>query len=400
MRIRFINSNEPVTTFYRDLVPFLSERGHSIDVITSRAEYRLNRNLDGAIGHLPGVRIIKTTSMFVKEYNKSRWSKLLVRGLYSIHALVILLFGPRADLNVFLTQPPFFHAVGAMLRRLRGQDYICVVMDVQPQQYVEFGLLKRGGTLTRLLGRVAANGYRNARTVVVIGRCMADRLAEMGVDRDKIVLIPNWTDESEYRPVERSTNSLRSHQGWGDDFVVAYGGNIGYAQDFDPFIEAADLLRDKAGIRFVLIGGGTQAEKYRILAAERGLDNFELLPFLHERHRLDTIYGAADLSFISLRSSCTGLGVPSKAYSTLAVGRPILYLGSADGEIARMVAEEDVGAVVHSAEQLAAAVVEYAADGSIGERQGPKARALADGHYSRASALQRYADVMIARDAE
>lgn len=390
MKIRFINSNEPVTTFYRDLVPRLSDEGHEVEILTSRAEYRLNRDLDGAVGGLPGVTIVKTTSALVKEYNKTPLSKAIVRSLYALHGFGLLLSRPSPDLNVFLTQPPFFYAVGPLLRKLRGQQYSCVVMDVQPQQFVEFGLIKRKSVLDRVLRRVALFGYSRASQVIVIGRCMAERLIEMGVDKDAITLIPNWTNEKEFLPIPRENNALRRDMGWGDDFVISYGGNIGFAQDFDVFIAAAERLKGEPGIRFVLVGGGSKAQHYKDVVAEKQLDNFEFLPFLHEEYSLAEIYGAGDANFISLRPSCTGLGVPSKAYNTLAAGRPIVYFGSADSEIAQMVAEESIGSVVSSADELASSVRSYVAENGRAKAEGQRARFLADGKYSRDSALDRY----------
>ena len=43
MKVRFLNTNEPVTTYYRDLIPVLVDAGHEIELLVSRAQYRGRR---------------------------------------------------------------------------------------------------------------------------------------------------------------------------------------------------------------------------------------------------------------------------------------------------------------------------------------------------------------------
>ena len=47
MKLRFINTYEPVTSIYRDLIPHLAKHGFSPQIVISKAEYRQAReNLD------------------------------------------------------------------------------------------------------------------------------------------------------------------------------------------------------------------------------------------------------------------------------------------------------------------------------------------------------------------
>ena len=147
----------------------------------------------------------------------------------------------------------------------------------------------------------------------------------------------------------------------------------------------------------MLIGGGARAAKYEAIVKERELENFYILPFQHGEYSLDEIYGAGDLHFISLRPSCTGLGVPSKAYNSLAAGRPIVYFGSSESEIARMVTEDEVGSAVTNVQELEEAVLSYVEDAALREAHGLNARAISEGNYSRANAMYRYKKVLEGR---
>jgi len=394
MKFRFINANEPVTTFYRDIVPYFVSQGHEVDVLTSKALYRGDRDLDEAIGHLKGVRVVKTAGLSINDYSSSVLSKALVRGLYAVHGFFLMLFGKQVDKNVFLTQPPFFYSVGPILRFFRKEKYYCVVMDVQPQQYNEFGIISKSSLLSKALYKLSSWGLRNADGIIVIGRCMSDIIESMGVDKNKISFIPNWTTEEKYTPVAREDNEIRLKNKWEDKFIISYGGNIGFAQNFDSIIDAANKLKHNNSIMFLLVGGGGKVKELKEKVNKLGLSNFIFMPYMHGEYSLSTIYGAGDINFISLKESCTGLGVPSKAYVSLASGRPILYQGSKTGEIARMIIESKIGAVVSDTQELVDTINIYYKDPSRCIEEGKRARDFSEKKYSAQAAISSYLSVL------
>jgi glycosyltransferase involved in cell wall biosynthesis len=70
--------------------------------------------------------------------------------------------------------------------------------------------------------------------------------------------------------------------------------------------------------------------------------NVRLADFVREES-VPARLAAADVHLISLRDEWAGLVVPSKFFASLAVGRPVLYAGPRDSEIARWIAEHDIG---------------------------------------------------------
>ncbi len=323
MKIRFYNTYEPASPLYRDLVPYLVAQGIAVDIVISKGEYRPGRDLDATLKNLPGVTILRTFNLGRHAY-QSTFAKFIVTLTYAIHAGFIALFSSGSAVNVYLTQPPFFYAMGYLASLIRRQPYYCVIMDVQPQESIEFGLLKRDALWTRFLMKLSTLSLCRSKGVIVIGRCMADQIAAMGVARSKIHLAPNWMDERIVAPIPHEQNPFRDAQGWNGKFVVLYGGNIGNAQYFDDFIEVAKRMSDDERVLFAFIGEGSRANYVKQKVADYGLTNVSILPFMHNQYPLSEILSAGDLHFISLKESCTGLGVPSKAYATLAVGRDLV----------------------------------------------------------------------------
>lgn len=395
MRLRFFNTHEPVTSFYRDLGPFLAREGAQVEICMSGAENRTARSgLDDALNH-PGIRLIRLPSLFMVQ--RGALTRIGIILSYVLSAMFYTLFSRGADLNVFLSQPPMFSCWGFVLKLIRRQPYCCVVMDVYPDVYVQDGLLKENSLACRILRRLTRLAWRNAAAVVVIGRCMRELVKNAGVETDRIHVIPNWTNEANICPAPGTRSSLRGSEGLENQFVVLYSGNLGVSHFFDDVLEVARRLKTVKDLRFVFIGEGLRWREIEEGVAKHGLENVLLLP-LQPAEKLADSLCLGDVHFICLRPGFDGLVVPSKAYSALAVGRPIIYQGSDTGEIARMIEEERIGAVVsqHDPLGLEKAILGYFGDRSLVDEQGRRALELSLTKYSLLNSLRRYRDVLFA----
>lgn len=399
--VRFFNTYEPVSNFYRDLVPYLLAQGAEVEIVISRGLYRKGRVLEDALGQHPNLRIIKTASFGRNAYEGGK-SKAIITLVYMVSAYFYALFGRRADVNVYLSQPPFIPLLGFLVALIRRQAYYCVVMDVQPQMAVEMGMMQPDARMTRLLKRMTALSWRKAEGVIVIGRCMAKTATGMGVASERVHVIQNWADTEKIVPIKKVENRLRKEMGWQNHFVVMYAGNIGIPQSFDELLDSAENLRENDDIRFVLIGGGAKRSTVAEQIAQRRLTNVELHPFLHEQYLLAEILSAGDAHYVSLRDGCTGLAVPSKSYGVLAAGRPIFYVGSADAEVAQMVCEEQIGASIQSgsADELTDTIRAFANDSTCWQATCHRARHTAENIYSTQRAITMYANLILNNDGD
>ena len=390
LRVRFFNIVQPVTTFFEDLTSRWEKVGWQIQIVTSNATYGegRNRRLDAAQAE------IKTLPSFGISY-QGKIRKLIVLLVYSMTAPILTLFGRQAFRNIFLTQPPLFYCWGRALKFFRGQPYYVVVMDLYPQVAVATGILSQEAFLTRVLGRLSAWGLRKADGVIVIGRAMRQKVLAMGVDDDKVHLIPNWVDEEKICPVPREQNGLRKKMGLEDKFIVLYSGNMGASHYFDDLISAASDLRENHEIHILFIGGGYQLQSIREDVAERELRNISFLPF-QPQERLSHSLSLGDVHFVSLREEFTGLVVPSKVYGIFAVGRPIIFQGSPEGEIFQIIDKENVGMNVPpgNPRALSEAILYYYHHPAVAREQGKRARILAETKYARENALSAYTEVI------
>jgi glycosyltransferase involved in cell wall biosynthesis len=84
---------------------------------------------------------------------------------------------------------------------------------------------------------------------------------------------------------------------------------------------------------------------------------------LQPRARLAESLSAADVHLVSLLPRLETCSVPSKLYGILAAGRPVLFVGDPDGEVARTIREADCGVAIKigDVDGLAAAIDRLAA---------------------------------------
>jgi colanic acid biosynthesis glycosyl transferase WcaI len=366
-----------------DLARHLVEHGHEVHAIASRSLYGERGATLPAEDVVEGVRIHRVgRSLFGKAGLGARIVDFLsfyassARGLRSI---------PRPDVVVCLTTPPFIALNGLRLRSRTGAKMVLWSMDLYPDLPIACGAMSRWNPVA-LVGRLLDRRcLRGSDAIVALGRCMQKRLVEKGADAERIRVIGVWSDEQEIDPGRREDNAFREAWGVGDRMLVMYSGNFGLGHDVETFLDAAESLRDDDRIRFAFVGGGKRKAEVERRVREAGLGNCVLGPY-QPRERLGELVGAGDLHLVSLRRGVEGIMVPSKFYGVLAAGRPVAFIGSSDGEIARVIAEERCGIVIEPGDStgLADALRDYASDPQRRSIEGARGRrSLIQGHSRR-----------------
>ncbi len=362
-----------------DLAFALVRRGHAVEMVASRQLYEDAGARLAQLETVDGVTIRRVwTSRFGRAGLVGRAIDYLT--FYLSAAAAVLAATRRGDVVVVKTDPPLMSVVLAPVVRLRGGRLVNWLQDVFPEvaQSLGVGRGRLAGFGYALLRRLRNRSLRAADANVVIGERMAERLAAEGVGRDRVRIIENWADGSLVHPVAPAQNPLRAAWGLADAFVVGYSGNLGRAHEFATLVGAiADVERCKGDdIRWLMIGGGALQEAFAAEIATRDLRSVVVHPY-QPRERLADSLSAADVHLVSLRPEMEGLIVPSKIYGILAAGRPAVFIGDPDGEVARLIRRLDCGVTVREGDPaaLAEAVRGLAVDPQLAEAMGARARA-------------------------
>jgi colanic acid biosynthesis glycosyl transferase WcaI len=160
--------------------------------------------------------------------------------------------------------------------------------------------------------------------------------------RGTITVIPNFVDTEAIVPGERDT-AYRRRMGLGDATVVMYAGNVGFSQSLDLVIAAATHLAHDPDVAFVINGGGSARPALEERAAS--LPNVRFVD-MQPKERLAEVAAAADIHVVPLRTGLARSSVPSKLYTILASGRPVVASVDPGTEVARTVVDAGAGLAV------------------------------------------------------
>jgi len=122
-----------------------------------------------------------------------------------------------------------------------------------------------------------------------------------------------------------------------------YAGNVGFSQSLELLVYAARELVADPGVVFVINGGGSAKEALERDASD--LPNIRFAPF-QPKDRLAEVLATGDVHVVPLKRGLAASSVPSKTYSILAAGRPLLASIDAGTEVARLVERAACGAAV------------------------------------------------------
>jgi glycosyltransferase involved in cell wall biosynthesis len=226
---------------------------------------------------------------------------------------------------------------------------------------------------------------------VLIGDRMREYLVARGIPESKLCVIENWADGEAIQPKASTASALRDRLSLFDRFVVCYSGNLGRAHEFETLLGAAQALKKETGFTFLIIGSGAKMEALKQAVAARSLESFHFLPY-QPRDTLEDSLAAADVHLVSLLPTLEGLIVPSKLYGILAAGRPLIFIGDPDGDIARVIERAQCGRRIAVGDSIALsdALRNLAAHPEILAVMGARARQLLCEDYSQKRALEKW----------
>lgn len=395
MRIIILNQffypdHSATSQLMTELAESLVERGFEVTALAGRGRYNGGERLAPKEEHR-GVRIERAFSTgFGKQSTLARVSDYLSFYLGAFWKLLRL---PRHDLVMALTTPPLIGLVALVVGRLRGMRVVMLVQDVYPDIAIALGALPARNPATRMIDWISRQSLKRSDRIIVLSQCMRGRIAAK-VDQasaSRIDVIHNWADGSDIRPLAKAeSNPFAAEHNLGGSFVVLFSGNLGRVNEFSTVLEAARLLRER-DVVFLFVGDGAKGEEIDRFAQQHKLPNVRLLPY-QPRAELRYSLAAGQALLVTLKEGLAGLCVPSKAYAIMAAGRPLLFVGDARSEIARIIEENGCGAVVGSgdAARLANIIEEWASDRSKLDGMGRAARALFEDHFDREHAVEGY----------
>lgn len=187
------------------------------------------------------------------------------------------------------------------------------------------------------------------------------------VPRTKQIYIPQHADDS------LMSLALKEHNTGHTDFLFA--GNIGYAQNLDVVIKAAELIDNRYDYTIHFVGDGSKLDDLKKAVIDKKLDNRIVFHGRVPRSEMSSFYDMADVLLLTLRgNNRVGETLPGKLQTYMTAGRPII--ASINGSAKEVIEEADCGLCVPADDYkgLAGAMLKYMTSPEEFKDCGKKAR--------------------------
>ena len=375
-----------------ELAEDLASRGEHVTVITSRSAYLGEGSSIPTREEYKGVDIIRVmTTRFGRGHVLDRLIDYMSFYFSAFWAAVQV---GKQDCLVVMSDPPLLSVLAAVTRWFTGSHTMCWMQDIYPEIAIRAGVLPSGVT-SWVLHRISVWSLRRMDRTVTLGRCMKRHLLQDGLVGDRVITIPNWADGSVIHPVARHKNEFVRTHGLEKSFVVMYSGNFGVVHESEAILTLIRNTQSLLGLCFCFIGEGTHTRTLREMAARERWNHVRFFPY-QAKESLRFSLSAGHLHLVSLREDMVGLSVPSKIYGIMAAGRPMLFIGPEESEVAALIRQSQCGFVVRPGDPQAAAeaVRSCYRDRSLCEQKGLAAREYFDRYGDRFRATEQFLQVI------
>ena len=300
-----------------------------------------------------------------------------------------------ADAIFVQSTPPTQGAMAAIIKKKRKIPFIYNLQDVFPDSLVGAGMTKENSLVYKIGRRIEDYTYRNADRIIVISNDIKQNIVNKGVSEEKIVVVPNWIDSEKVHPIAKEDNYLfDKYHISKNKYTVVYAGNLGYAQNIEVIIKSAELLKQYKDIQFVIFGKGAQENEYKEMAV--GLDNIYFFP-IQPYSEVPYVYSVGDVSVVPCKKGFGSSAMPSKTWSIMATGTPVLASFDSETEMENIIMTEEVGlfSVADDFRGLADNILNLYADVGLKEKLGMNARIYVENNLNRRACTQKYIDTIM-----
>ena len=326
-----------------ELAENIASQGAEVNVITCRPSYGPKETWQKC-PRKEKKNGVKVHRMFTTRYSKDSILGRIVNSITFLLPLAIFHVLPRHRGEVFLytTNPPYLGFVGGFMSLIRKHKYVVLLHDSYPELAVWVGKIRGGGFIDKFWQFCNKIMYRRAKQVIVLSDA-AKRLVvkNYGPDPDRVHVIPNWADPTELQPKPKEESLFAKEHGLVEPFTLLYSGNLGLYYEFDMILDAAERLLDK-NFRLVFTGAGGQRNEIEKKIKERNLTNTLLLPYTPQEQFNDALCGC-DALLVTIAKGFDGISFPSKLYTSMSVGRPIIAFSSPNSELRLKVEKNQIG---------------------------------------------------------
>ena len=247
-----------------------------------------------------------------------------------------------ADMDIVVNHSHFTSPYTALLLKKYKRKTCFNIYDIFPGEAYSNGNIK-SKLVYNVFAWLQKFAYRYSDLIFTLTEDTKQTLIGLGVDANKIEIIPNWFDETKIYEVDENRNTFAQEFGMKPEIkYVQYAGTLGISYDFDMLLDVAKLLMDRKDIAFQIVGEGIFLDKMKQRVLDEGVSNVMFVPW-QPMERLSEVYSACTLQIVPLRKDVIWNSYPSKILPLMACSRVAVVSVEEDTYFYNEMNREEIG---------------------------------------------------------
>jgi len=386
----------PSAPIYSAIAEALADYGYQVEIITAFPHYKssVSPKYRGKWFVSEKHESISIYRGFVCAGNVSNiWKRILNYLSMDLSASILAFRHAKPDLVLTHTPILIIGLAALLLRRFRGVPFLYYIEDLYPDVVVQAGAIKQGW-VSRLLAMQERWAYSSSSHIVTMIEAQKEVLVRLGIPGGKISIIPCIVDIDLISPIGKKT-TVRENLKLSDQIIVSYIGVFGYAQGVETILLAAKILQGRSDLHFLIVGAGPKKDALLQLKAMHQLENVTFLEYQH-RDKMPELLAISDISLVPLKRNVGTYAIPSKTYSIMASGRPLIATVEEESDLGKLILQTGAGLVVppENANVLADAIVQLADSPEMREKMGKAGRSYVATYLNRAKVMSQWGELV------
>jgi len=381
---------------YNDIALGFQRNNYEVTVLTTTPHYNLiQESLDRqplkkcflGLFFTSNFNGIKVYHIPLKK-NKSSLIRILSFIYWHFTSLIIGLFLKKPDIILTPSPPLSSGLIAILLARIKGSKSVYNVQEIYPDLLINHGRLTNP-VIIKFLKILEGWVYNWSDAITTIDQNFYNTIKTRIKNLDKLKIISNFVDTELYKtsssvPLPKVFKKIKGKT----DMV--YAGNIGIAQEWDLVINLAKAIK-KLPITIWIIGEGVKKKYLESQIKKHKLFNIQLLPY-QERKYMPVINLFADFHFIAMNKSMEHDGFPSKVYTIMSSGKPMVVVSSDQTPIVSFLEQTKAALTVtnHSLTDFKKAVLKLEADKDLRNTLGTNGRKVVEQKFNKQAVIKKY----------
>ncbi len=338
-KVGFLLEYFPPNTLSSALLPFaiveeLLNKNFNVTVITG---YEINNDFDDEFKrtHQNKIKIIR-----LKYYRskKNRFIKSISMIVFFLKSLFKIKHFKNLDVIFVYSNPPINYLLGYIIKKIYGIKIIFVVFDFYPDIALFTGQISKESLLYRFFEVINSKVFDGTNSIVVISNDMKDYIcSKFPKSKQSVKVISNWFQTKFNFSIKKYTSTFIN---------IGFFGNLGITQDIDSIKRLLLHFQYNNNVKFNFSIHGNYFYELNQFISQYNLSNVNVLRYLPETEYL-TLLSKQDYVILSLNKDIYKVASPSRLYSFLKIGIPIIFMDHSESCLSKEIETYKLGQFIN-----------------------------------------------------